>query len=631
MSPPVLQCRLLGPVRVTLGEAEAPAELLWRKHLALLVYLARSPRHARTREHLIGLLWGDRDEKQARHSLSEALRVLRRTLGEDRVTSDVDQVRLAQDAVQLDCDLFIERKAAGDWAGAAALVEGEFLEGLSIPDASGFEDWLTAERASWRAQTIEVLVKLSDLELARGDIGAAAGVGQRAFVFDPTSELAARAALCALALAGDRAGALQLADELRRALAERLGTKPEAETERLVERIRDARVGRRLPAVPPAARRRPPLVGRGAELAALSRAGEQARHGRAPVVIVEGEPGEGKTRLLDELVGRARLEEASVAAARAVPADQARPWSAVTGLLAAGLAEAPGLAGASPAALAALGALDSDLAARFRATAPPGPVPDALSAAVQAVAGERPLLLVLDDAQWLDAGTVAALPALARDAAGRPVMLALGVTLGLPDVGRFDELRARLGRDLEGTVIRPGRFDDAALGSLVTWALPRYAPEEIHRLVRRLERDTAGIPLLAIAMAEAVADGFKLVPDSPAWPSPKRTLVDSLPGDLPPAVVGAVCLRFRGLAAPLPQVLGAAAAIRDRVDAGTLARAAELDVPAVERALDQLEWERWLAADARGYVFSAPIVRDVLLQQMLTPGQAKRYRERAGL
>src|SRR3989454_11500520 len=51
---------------------------LWRKHLALLVYLARSPRRTRTREHLLGLLWADRDEKQARHSLSEALRVLRR-------------------------------------------------------------------------------------------------------------------------------------------------------------------------------------------------------------------------------------------------------------------------------------------------------------------------------------------------------------------------------------------------------------------------------------------------------------------------------------------------------------------------------------------------------------------------
>jgi len=73
--------------------------------------------------------------------------------------------------------------------------------------------------------------------------------------------------------------------------------------------------------------------------------------------------------------------------------------------------------------------------------------------------------------------------------------------------------------------------------------------------------------------------------------------------------------------------LGAAAALGERVDAGQLAKAARLDRAAVEPALDLLEWERWLAADARGYVFTAPIVRRILLAEMITPGQAKRYRE----
>src|SRR5437667_10452950 len=101
-------CRVLWLVLVTVDAADAPPELLWRKHLALLVYLARSPRRGRTREHLVGLLWSDRDEKQARHSLSEALRVYRRVLGEAGIEADVDQVRLADGAVLLDCDLFAE-------------------------------------------------------------------------------------------------------------------------------------------------------------------------------------------------------------------------------------------------------------------------------------------------------------------------------------------------------------------------------------------------------------------------------------------------------------------------------------------------------------------------------------------
>src|SRR5438034_11414560 len=129
-------CRVLGPVRVTVAGADAPAELLWRKHVALLVYLARSPRKSRTREHLISLLWSDRDERQARHSLSEALRVLRRALGDERLVADVDQVRLAPDAVTLDCDRFAELCERREWANATALVDGEFLEGLAIPERS---------------------------------------------------------------------------------------------------------------------------------------------------------------------------------------------------------------------------------------------------------------------------------------------------------------------------------------------------------------------------------------------------------------------------------------------------------------------------------------------------------------
>jgi len=156
---PKLSLRVLGPARVTVGGAEAPPppELLWRKHLALLVYLARSPRKSRTREHLVGLLWSDRDEKQARHSLSEALRVLRRVLGDAGVQADVDQVRLAADGVTLDCDRFAELAARGEWDAAAAFVEGEFLEGLSLPGANEFESWLGTERALWRALALDAL------------------------------------------------------------------------------------------------------------------------------------------------------------------------------------------------------------------------------------------------------------------------------------------------------------------------------------------------------------------------------------------------------------------------------------------------------------------------------------------
>src|SRR5262245_12980618 len=93
--PAVIVCRTLGPIEVTVDGEPAPPELLWRKHLALLVYLARSPRQTRSREHLTALLWADRSEAAARHSLSEALRVLRRHAGSAGVEVTVGQVGLA--------------------------------------------------------------------------------------------------------------------------------------------------------------------------------------------------------------------------------------------------------------------------------------------------------------------------------------------------------------------------------------------------------------------------------------------------------------------------------------------------------------------------------------------------------
>src|SRR2546429_8515107 len=246
--PPGAYCRVLGPVQVTLAGADAPPELLWRKHVALLVYLARSPRRRRTREHLVGLLWSDRDEKQARHSLSEALRVFRRVLGDDQVQADVDQIGLGADGVTLDCDRFAELYAHGDWPGAAALVEGDFLEGLSIPDASQFEDWLGGERVRWRAQSVDALVRHADGLLAQGDAAAAATAALRARDVDRASEPAARAAMRAPALAGAPAAALRVADDLASVLAGQVGTPPGPPTARLADRLPQARVRRTAPA-----------------------------------------------------------------------------------------------------------------------------------------------------------------------------------------------------------------------------------------------------------------------------------------------------------------------------------------------------------------------------------------------
>lgn len=96
---------------------------------------------------LRSLLWPDRDEKTARHSLREAIRVIKRHAGEDIITTESDRVRLVERAVQLDTAELEDLRAQGSWQEAARLVRGEFLEGFSVPGAVDFDHWLAGERA----------------------------------------------------------------------------------------------------------------------------------------------------------------------------------------------------------------------------------------------------------------------------------------------------------------------------------------------------------------------------------------------------------------------------------------------------------------------------------------------------
>ena len=207
----MIACRTLGPVSAEVNGAGAPVELMWRKNIGLLVYLARSPKRARTRDHLVGLLWSDKPEEDARKSLNQAVYTLRRYLGEDGIVSDAFQVALRPGAVTLDTDELEALFEKGDPCRAADLVQGEFLEGLAIKEASEFDNWLTAERAHWTRRSVEVLVACADRRLAAGALTEATGAARAALECGSTpSDAALRALMRCLALADDRAGALKL-------------------------------------------------------------------------------------------------------------------------------------------------------------------------------------------------------------------------------------------------------------------------------------------------------------------------------------------------------------------------------------------------------------------------------------
>jgi len=634
----VIACRTLGPPAVTVNGAAPPPELLWRKNVALLVYLARSPRRTRSREHLIGLLWADKPETSARHSLREAVHVLRRSAGESAIEVVGEQVRLAEGAVELDVDQLASLSTRGDWAGAATLISGEFLEGFSVPEAPAFDDWLGAERAEWRRRSVEVLLRLAQ-ELARtGHQADAVDQARRALNLDPHSETAAAAVIHALALAGERTAALETFRTFEERLKSELGAPPGESLRKLAARVQDERAWR-LPEMPApkqgAESRRTPLIGREQTLGAVLAAWDACRaERRAAVAFVEGDAGTGRTRFADEVLARARLDGCATSAARAVPADQGEPWSAAIGLARGGLLAAPGIAAAPAAALAVFATRLPEWGDRFpeaRKASPSAPG-KALADVLRAAADEQPVLVALDDAQWGDRETLLGLDAALRDLA-QATLFVLVTVAPYPAREELDQLCGRIGRDVAGAAVRLTPLDQDALRRLAAWALPAYSEAERDRLARRVAADSAGLPLLAVELLHAVALGLDLhgAAGAPAWPTEHRTLDQTMPGDLPDGVTAAIRVGFRRLTKDAQALLAAASVLGDRVRGIVLGRATGLDGERLSGALDELEWTRWLAAESRGYSFAAKVVRDVIARDMLTEGQRQRILEAAGL
>jgi hypothetical protein len=560
--------------------------------------------------------------------LSEALRVIRRHAGEASVETTGGQVRLAPGFVEVDVDQLEALAGAESWGEAAELIAGEFLEGFAVPGASEFEDWLAAERETWRRRGVEVLVRGSETLAQAGRTHDASALAARALALEPTSERALGATLRCLSLAGDRAGALELFDRFRDRLAE-VGAEPGEETRALVERVRRERGVR--PEVAAGWSEgeslvRPPLEGRATELGRLLGAvGRSARDRQVALLVLEGESGVGKTRLLQELLARLRLDGTSIAAARAVEADRAERWSGVLAIARGGLVEAEGVGTAPPEALAAFAAVLPEWRARFPGVSPGDahPLARALVDTLQAAAEDRPVVIAVDDAQWLDQDSASALGAILRDLSGAPLTVILTV-VPHPPRPELDELRSRIGRDLGGEAVRLRPLDRAALHRLAERMLPGYEPVAIDRVTRRVATDSAGMPLLAVELLRAVALGLDLGTISEAWPEPLRTLDQTLPGELPDAVVAAIRIGFRRLSPAAQRVLAAASVLGDLVPAPVLERAVSLGPEETAIALDELEWHRWLVAEPRGYSFVARIVRRVVERDMVTPGQRQR-------
>ena len=187
-------------------EGVSPPATLGPRPLALLALVAAAGRRGMSRDQLVGLLWTEAGEDQARHALSQTLYRLKRETGQDWLGAG-PTLRL-DPAAASDIGDFQEALTRGDHTAAAALYTGPFLDGFYLSGAPEFERWVEGERARLHAAVLGAMEQAVAAAEARGDSDAALRFWSRLTDLDPLSARYAAGRMRALAQAGDRASAL---------------------------------------------------------------------------------------------------------------------------------------------------------------------------------------------------------------------------------------------------------------------------------------------------------------------------------------------------------------------------------------------------------------------------------------
>jgi DNA-binding SARP family transcriptional activator/predicted ATPase len=360
-------------------------------------------------------------------------------------------------------------------------------------------------------------------------------------------------------------------------------------------------------ALPPAMVALAPLLGRAAELARAQASWQAATGGRARLLVLVGEAGIGKTRLAEELAAWAGHQGAATAIARCYATEGDLAYAPIAEWLRTDALRRR-LARLEPIWLTEIVRLVPDVLAERPDVPRPGPLTEpwqrrhlfeALTRAI--LAGDRPLLLLIDDLQWCDRDTLEWLHFLLRYEA-RVRLLVVGTVraeeAGTGMANLLDDMRRR--DQLTEIALGPLSQSDAA-----TLAEHMAGRQITPDAAAGLYAETEGNPLFVV---ESVRAG--LVREVGA--SSDDAIATAHPASLPPGVQAVISRRLSQIAPAAHDLLCLAAVIGRSFTFGVLARAAESDEAALVRSLDEL-WQRRILREqgADAYDFSHDKLRVV--------------------
>lgn len=554
---PTLHIRLLGELEVS-RDGRALALPPSKKARALLAYLVVTER-SHSRERLCDLLWDVTDDPRA--ALRWCLSKLRPVIDAGRPRLDASRTHVALDLGDVSVDLHqlagvdrLEDASTAHLERTLQLFRGEFLEGLDLPDFAAFHAWWVAHREQHRRLHSRILAVLLDRAGAAPERALPLA---RAMADLEPQDGAARALLLELLHASGRYSEAEEQSRTSRRLLGELTVSPAA----------------RPVASPPSRRdREPPFVGRADQLGALERVLFDPEAG-ARGVVVHGEAGSGKSRLLSELARRAAAQGWIVALGRGReehPGWPYAPWVDVLGSLGETVT-------------------DDELPAEARREQRFAAIVQALERA----ASRGPLLLEIDDAQWLDSESASLCDYVVTHAQRARLVLA-----ARPGALADNTHATRLVRSLR----RDPRFSDLGLPPLTTdEAAELVAAVGASEDAAQIVEDAAGNPLFVIELARA----------------PRGRA-----GELPKAIGQSIRDRLELLPVEHSDALRWAAVLGTGFDAALLERLLGVTPDAFVATMERLEQHGWIRLASTGTLaagFTHDVVRRAVYDGLSDP------------
>ena len=602
-----LRLQILGPLRIRRGGAEL--ETGPRQQALLLALLLARPGYPTSADDLIQMIWGEHPPSTALNVVHKYIGACRRLLEPGLRLRDTGSYLLRRGTSYqadlpsgvLDLPAFRELVEAAETHfsdGNAVEALDAYVEGLRLwsgpaggslpiePTATTVFTGLNDEFYSACVRATSVATSLHQSDRLLGPLRLAAGMA-------PYHESVHATLITSLAAAGHRAEALNVYTFIRRRLADDLGIDPGSalrDAHRTVLRDGlskppDATLTRAMhqttsafvPSVAGAGRDQ--MVGRGDELAVLAEVSAAVATGRRGAVVIDGEPGSGKTRLLRDFSAAAAAQGQHVVWGQCVDGGGAPsmwPWiDALTKIVS--------VLPARPRDGTNSGQLEALLSGSRDLDRPVLPEPSGQFRLAQDILGvlketstPRPLVLIFDDLQWADDASLEILGLIAAQLPRRVALVGslrshspkpgTNLTRALAEVARVPGHRRVSLRPLTATEV----------GTLVEFETGRECTESV---AQSISKKAAGNPFYVIELARLLATSTVI----------DETAIEN--ARVPTSVRDIVSDRVRRLPREVTDLLGAAAIIGRQVDLHLLARATQLDTSHCLSLLEETESE----------------------------------------